>query len=110
MKVLQLYLHDFSEVRELDVTPHGTFTFPYLDHYFTEEDREACFIAANGVLAGFGMTRRLKDDGSREMSEFFVLRRHRRRGVGRAAALQVLRRHPGQWRLSFNHANEAAAK
>ncbi|MFI0721730.1 GNAT family N-acetyltransferase [Streptomyces sp. NPDC021224] len=52
------------------------------DHYFREDDREACFIRIDGALAGFSMTRGL-DDSVREVSEFFVLRRHRRLGAGR---------------------------
>lgn len=107
--LLQLYLHDFSELRQLEVTPQGVFAYPYLDHYFSDIGREACFIKVDDSLAGFSMTRRL-EDGSREMSEFFVLRRHRCRGAGRVAALKVLRRHPGSWRLSFDHANRAACR
>jgi predicted acetyltransferase len=106
---MQLYLYDFSELRGNDVTPHGTFVYRFLDYYFTEDDREACFITVDGILAGFSMTRRL-DDGVREMSEFFVLRRHRRAGAGRTAAHQVFRRHPGDWTLIFDHANHNAAR
>ncbi|MCM2387548.1 GNAT family N-acetyltransferase [Streptomyces albipurpureus] len=106
--LLQLYLYDFSELRDLDVTPQGRFAYRFLDHYFREDDREACLFKVSEALAGFSMTRQL-EDGSREMSEFFVLRRHRRHGLGKAAAQQVLRRHPGHWTLSFDRANQAAA-
>ena len=54
--LIQLYCHDFSEIRGYDLTAHGTFTYRYLDHYFLEETREACFITADGALAGFTMT------------------------------------------------------
>lgn len=133
--LLQLYLYDFSVSRRLDPTPEGTFAYPYLDHYFVDGDgdgarragppdggqadgpvirdrdraREACFITADAVRVGFSMTRRLPD-GSREMSEFFVLRRRRRHGIGATAALQVLGRHPGPWTLRFDRANDAAAR
>ena len=107
--LIQLYLYDFSEIRGDDLTAHGTFTYRYLDHYFTEDTREACFITADGTLAGFTMTRRL-DDGIREVSEFFVVRRHRRHGTGQAAAHQMFRRHPGPWQLAFDHANHPAAR
>jgi predicted acetyltransferase len=107
--LLQLYCYDFSEFDGEELTPHGTFTYRYLDHYFTDDDREACLITADGRLAGFTMTRRL-EDGARSVAEFFVVRRHRRLGVGRTAAHQMLRRHPGRWQLSFDHANQAAAR
>ena len=47
---MQLYQHDFSEIRDLPLTRHGTFTYAYLDHYFTEPAREAYFIEAGGEL------------------------------------------------------------
>ena len=84
--LIQLYCYDFSEIRGDDLTAHGTFVYRYLDHYFVEDAREACFITAGGALAGFTMTRRL-DDGTREVS-----------------------RHPGPWQLSFDHANHPAAR
>ena len=107
--LIQLYCYDFSEIRGYDLTAHGTFTYRYLDHYFTEDTREACLITAGGALAGFTMTRRLHD-GGREVSEFFVVRRHRRHGTGQAAAHQMFRRHPGPWQLAFDHANHPAAR
>jgi predicted acetyltransferase len=107
--LIQLYCYDFSEIRGYDLTTHGTFVYRYLDYYFTEDTREACFITADGTLAGFTMTRRLAD-GSREVSEFFVARRHRRDGIGQTAAYQMFRRHPGPWQLAFDHANYPAAQ
>jgi len=78
--LLQFYRYDFSVIRGYELTPHGTFIYCYLDSYFTEDGREACFITADGQLAGFTMTRRM-EDGAREVAEFFVARRYRRHGV-----------------------------
>lgn len=107
--LLQFYRYDFSAARGYELTSHGTFTYRYLDHYFTEDGREACFITAAGRLAGFTMTRRT-DDGAREVAEFFVVRRYRGHGVGSAAARQMFRRHPGEWLLAFDHANAGAVR
>ncbi|MFD1149178.1 GNAT family N-acetyltransferase [Saccharothrix hoggarensis] len=109
--LIQLYQHDFSEIRDdLPLTRHGTFAYPYLDHYFTEPAREAYFVEAAGELAGFALARADVDgEGSWNVAEFFVARRHRRRGVARAAARLLFARHPGEWTLTFDHANAAAA-
>ena len=107
--LIQLYCYDFSEIRGYDLTAHGIFVYRYLDHYFVEGAREACFITADGALAGFTMTRRL-DDGTREVSEFFVVRRLRHHGIGQDAAYQMFRRHSGPWQLAFDHANHPAAR
>jgi predicted acetyltransferase len=107
--LLQFYRYDFSVTRGYELTPHGTFVCRYLDNYFTEDGRDACFITVGGQLAGFTMTRRL-EDGAREVAEFFVVRRYRRHGVGRDAARQMFRRHPGEWLLAFDHDNFEAAR
>jgi predicted acetyltransferase len=106
--LIQLYRYDSSDLRGYELTRHGTFVYRYLDHYFVEAGREACFIRAGAALAGFTMTRALAD-GEREVAEFFVVRRHRRGGVGRAAAHLMFRRHPGRWILAFDHHNRPAA-
>lgn len=108
--LVQLYQYDFSEIRDLPLTRHGTFTYRYLDHYFTERAREAYFIEVGGGLAGFALARGdVDDDGSWNVSEFFVARGHRRRGVAGEAARHLFARHPGAWTLSFDHANPPAA-
>jgi GNAT superfamily N-acetyltransferase len=43
-----------------------------------------------------------------DVAEFFVLRRHRTRGVGRAAAEAVWRRFPGEWEVRVMEGNEPA--
>ncbi|MGC2295584.1 MAG: hypothetical protein WA695_02690 [Candidatus Dormiibacterota bacterium] len=43
------------------------------------------------------------------MSEFFAVRAHRRRGVGRCAAELVFRHHPGPWEVAFDDASQGAA-
>jgi predicted acetyltransferase len=107
--LIQFYRYDLSDIRGYELTAHGTFVYRFLDHYFVDDAREACFITAGGALAGFTMTCRL-DDATREVSEFFVARRHRRHGAGQAAARQTFRRHPGPWLLAIDHANHPAAQ
>jgi predicted acetyltransferase len=108
-RLVQLYLYDFSEIRPLELTPHGTFPYRYLDHYFVEAGRQASFIVAGEQIAGFVLMRRL-DDGSNQVAEFFVLKAHRRHGVCRVAAHALFRRFPGRWSLEFDHTNAAAGR
>ncbi len=108
--LIQFYLYDFSDIRDLALTWHGTFTYRHLDGYFTEADREAHFITVDGRLAGFALIRGDVDgDGSWNVAEFFVARGHRRQGVAREAARRLFARHPGVWTLSFDHSNAPAA-
>jgi predicted acetyltransferase len=109
MNLIQFYQYDFSEIRDLAWTRHGTFTYRYLDAYFTEADREAYFITVDGHLAGFTLARGDVDqDRSWNVAEFFVARRYRRQGVARASARLLFARHPGVWTLSIDHNNGPA--
>lgn len=107
--LVQFYLYDYTEVRDRELTSHGTYAYRYLDHYFVEPGREALFILADGRLAGFVLMRR-RSDGTNQVAEFFVLRSHRRHGVGRQAAHALFRRFPGRWQLEFDHVNAAGAR
>ena len=84
-RLLQLYRYDMAPYRGYELDEHGTIPYRYLDHYFLHADREACFVRHGGNLAGFTMTRAL-EGGERDVAEFFVVRHHRRCGVGARAA------------------------
>ena len=106
--VVQFYCYDMSPVRGVEIDEHGQFPYRYVDHYFVETDRDVHFIRHDGALAGFVMTRELPTT-EREMAEFFVMRRHRRAGVGSDAAEQILSLHRSRWVVAFDDANEEAA-
>jgi len=110
--LIQLYLHDFSEFEALELSMHGTFDYPWLDHYFTSHDREAYLITVDGRPAGFALTRHdvEADPDAWNLAEFFVVRRHRHRGVGREAARRLFRARPGTWTLSYLDHNGPAAR
>lgn len=102
-QLLELYLYDFSEFTGSDVDLHGRYGYEYLDHYWTEEDRHPYLLKVNDRTAGFVLVR-----GKREptgelihyMAEFFVMRKYRRRKIGREAAFQAFNRFPGRWRVT----------
>ena len=52
-QLLELYQYDFSMFDNADVNAHGYYGYRYLDHYWTESDRQAYFIVSDGKLAGF---------------------------------------------------------
>lgn len=49
-----------------------------------------------------------QQDDSWNMDEFFVLRKHRRHGVGTAVAREMFRRFPGRWRVAQTPRNTGA--
>ncbi|MFE9500830.1 GNAT family N-acetyltransferase, partial [Streptomyces collinus] len=109
--LLQLYMHDFSEVIPLDLSPNGRFEYRSLDDYFSNERHESFFILLRGRLAGFALLSCESKDGNSfwKISEFFVARGYRRRGVARDAVRLLFQRHPGEWRVSYIRSNTPAA-
>lgn len=111
--LMQLCQHDYSEFDGEDVNGHGLFGYKWLDHYWTERDRHPFLITVDGEIAGFALVRDRTELGGdsipHAVAEFFVLRRYRRRGVGRHAARQVFAALPsGKWMVTQSLTNTAA--
>ena len=116
-RLVQLYLHDFSVWAPRhsvygEVDADGLLPYPPgLDSYWREPDREPLLIRSGGALAGFVLLNRwsaLYRPLGRAAAEFFVLRKHRRAGVGTRAAQAAFRRHPGRWEVPVAACNPAA--
>lgn len=111
--LLELYSHDLSNVFGLEVGADGRYGYPRLSLYWSEPDRRRAFLIRHGAhLAGFILVRmessRPEAPADWDVAEFFVLRAHRRHGVGRDAAFQVWDRHPGVWTVRVAEGNAAA--
>jgi len=108
-QLLELYLYDFSEYDGAELNEQGRYGYEYLDHYWTEEGRHPFFIRVDDKLAGFVLVSShsfvLEDPEAKSISEFFVMRKYRRRGVGRQVAVQVFDRFPGQWEVDQHGGN-----
>ena len=102
--LIQLYLYDFSEITGADVDERGCFAYPLLDSYWTEAERYPFLIRVDGNLAGFALVNRysrlLNPFDGHAVAEFFVMRKYRRVGIGRAAAIQLFDRFPGRWEVA----------
>jgi predicted acetyltransferase len=101
--LLELYAHDFSELLDLRLGPDGRFGYPGLSRYWTEEGRVPFLVTVEGEPAGFVLVRRgsrvREAPGVWDVAEFFIARRHRKRGIGAAVAHEVWRRFPGAWEV-----------
>lgn len=110
--LLRLYLHDFSEFDRVEIDSSGSFSYPYLDHYWQDPNRYPFLFRLERGLAGFALLRfhvdALTGMDFMDMSEFFVLRGLRRRGVGRVAAAKLFDLFPGRWQVRVLLANKAA--
>jgi predicted acetyltransferase len=114
----QFYIYDFSEMEpptsnDFEIEEHGDFgPIPDMDDYWTLPDNHPLLIRVNGWAAGFALinTHSHRDGGhiERNMGEFFVARKHRRRGVAAEAVRRVLELYPGRWEIAVAERNTAA--
>jgi len=111
--LLELYIHDMSEIFPLELGADGRFGYGSLPLYWSApEKRFAFFIHAGSRIAGFVLVTRgspvTNDPNDLDVAEFFVLRSFRRTGVGRQAAFLLWDRLPGQWVVRVSEGNRAA--
>ncbi len=110
--LLQLYAHDFSEFHAVDLGPDGRFVYSSLPLYWSDPDRHPFLVSANHRLVGFVLVKKGSEvSGSKtvwDMTEFFVTRGYRRRGLGTRIAREIWSRFPGSWEVRVMHSNVSA--
>lgn len=112
--LLQLYIHDLSEVfPDVELGADGRFRYDALGSYWSDPERRRAFLIRHeGRVAGFALAQRgspASDDPEVwDVAEFFVLRRFRRRGVARRAARVLWGRLPGRWIVRVSVENRGA--
>ncbi len=102
-RLMQLYLYEIGSADGWDISRDGLYgNAERIERFWTEPGRHSFLIRLDGVLAGFALVRDeawFAGAGTREISEFFVLRRYRRRGVGEGVATRLFDRFPGRWEV-----------
>jgi len=114
--MMQLYIHDFSEFwfdqPHGDLGLDGLYALPdNLKTYWEDADRAALLLKRGEVLVGFALLNGHAHSGRAvdwNMGEFFIVRKHRRTGVGTAAAQAVFAKYPGRWETAVARRNVGA--
>lgn len=104
VRMLELYSYDFSEFSDNDINEYGYFGYKYIDDYWNEEGRYPFFIRVDGKLAGLVLVRsccQYNDlPNSHNIAEFFVMKKYRKKGIGRTAAVSIFDMFRGGWEIS----------
>jgi predicted acetyltransferase len=112
--LLELYVHDLSELVPVNVGEDGRFGYSKFVLYWSDVRRHAFLAQVDGRWAGFALVKKGSEAGGDsevwDMAEFFVLRRFRRRGVGSEMAESVWRLCPGNWEIRVMESNAAACR
>ncbi len=113
-RLMQLYMYDFSEMQSADLNPDGLYEYEYLDLYWSESERFPFLIYADGCIAGFVLVNSYtvleKDAEAKSIAEFFVVRKYRRQGIGKAAAFCIFDMFPGRWEVREIQPNAPAQR
>jgi predicted acetyltransferase len=110
-RLMQLYLYDFSEIEGGDVGQDGLFEHPrlLLESYWSDPSRHPFLVHAAENIAGFALVNTYtcleENRDARSIAEFFVLRKYRRKGIGRKAAFAVFEAFPGKWEIRQTRGN-----
>lgn len=109
-RMMELYLYDFSEFDDTDLDEHGHFDYGDLDYFWFESTHAAFLVTVEGKLAGFVLVdnESLLGSSERSVTEFFVMRKYRRQGVGSYIARQVFDRLPARWEVAVIDTNKPA--
>lgn len=107
-QMLELYQHDLVDIWDQDLDCLGRYGYDIAP--YVQPSRSSGFLfRVGGLHAGFALVDAPGRfcEGEWWMAQFFVVRKYRRRGVGRAAARQVLDAVRGRWEVGQMAANRA---
>ena len=105
--VYPFYLHDLSEFDHgyYRLTAHGLWEPDHLPSWLEEDSDHPLIIVDRGQRVGCALVNQAPSPHMQpgmdfRMSEFFVLRRHRGQGIGRAAVFALFNRFGGTWEVT----------
>jgi len=107
---MELYQYDFSEFDGQDLDEHGWFGYGDLDYFWFEPTHAVFLITVDEKIAGFVLIDNevVVTGNERSVTEFFIMRKYRRQGVGKQAAIEVFRRLPAKWEVRVIEQNSPA--
>jgi len=116
--LMQFYKYDASGYTLEDPNSFGQFDYNYLDHYWTDsginqEGRVAYLVKVEGLLAGFALINNFNltyknSERTRSVAEFFIMRKWRRKGIGKCVAMLIFNTFNGTWEVKQEKENTGA--
>ncbi|MBT4497034.1 MAG: GNAT family N-acetyltransferase [Gemmatimonadetes bacterium] len=104
------YIYDMSEYMDWDCNPEGRYDgCDELPEYWEKSEHHPYLIRMDGKTAGFAMIRPYPMEPERiEVGEFFILRKYKRRGIGKRNAFQLFNTYSGKWLVRVLDQNTGA--
>lgn len=103
--LMQFYIYEFSSYLEFDVDENtGLFAqYPEYDKYWNQDGEHIpYFIKSDRNIAGFAMVQVLNGRRNADyyMTEFFIMKKYRKQGIGKESASQLFHKYRGRWLVS----------
>lgn len=105
-QLMTLFLHDLSEFNsDLEINQsNGLFEFDVLEWFFEKEGLTPFFILNDEKIIGFILLQSgpfsNQEFADYVLNSFFILRKYRRRGLGRKACKEFFKQFPGRYAIS----------
>lgn len=109
--LVQFYIYDFSEYVNCDVEANGLFApYPGLNDYWQQDDKFPYIIMQEEKYIGFVLVKFIQaaERSYFSIAEFFIMKKYRQQGIGKAVAMQVFNLHRGQWEVYQRETNKPA--
>ncbi len=109
--LMQFYMYDFSEFVDVDVEADGLFAaYKNLDEYWNDENRFSYIIQKDEIYIGFVLIRYIEEQQRNlfSIAEFFVMKKYRRKGIGKSIATQIFNSNKGKWEVFQKESNKPA--
>jgi predicted acetyltransferase len=109
--LMQFYIYDFSPYVDYDVEEDGMFKeYPDLEDYWIDKDNKFPYIIKkDGKYIGFVLVNMVRSENNYfSIAEFFIMKKYRRAGIGKAVAKQIFDLHKGQWEVHQRENNRPA--
>ncbi len=115
--LIQLYRYDSSEFDGHVLNEHGFYLYKYLDNQWTEDYRRPFIVKVDGEIAGFvfvildvpkEFTVLSLAEETNVISDFFIMRKYRGKGVGKEVAFSIFNQFSGTWEIKQTYGNKIA--
>lgn len=110
--LLELYAYDFTEFFDFDIGDNGFYGYERLPLYWSESNRFPFLIYVDGKIAGFALVQKgspiSEDNEVYDISEFFIMKKYKRKNVGTTAAIKIWEMFKGPWQVRVLMENKAA--
>lgn len=115
--LIQLYRYDSSEFDGHVLNEHGYYLYKYLDNQWTEDYRRPFIVKVDSEIAGFAFV--ILDvpkefivlslaEKTNVISDFFIMRKYRHKGVGKKVAFFLFDQFSGTWEIRQTSGNKNA--